>query len=281
MAKTKLDLDFLARAYFYLDEPVPYQLEDGNTIYINPVLVKDSEIFLSSIDLFTMDKNSLPDPAIIQMSYLQFITDILLKGEKGEICRQKFLNLLILCLGMEKPFIYRDERNRPYLTEGIDGYKITHKQFEDIRRIILYQNIAHFDDSYINPEAKAAMNQIDVLKNQEYEDMTVERKMAIITSHTGVLKKDQIDMTYRSHCILFEEVCGEVEFTTVRPAYLFGGSKGKELPHWIYKKKKNKLNDYFISDKAYHKSMGGDGHLVQTVTNSPSSFEQQFNNFNK
>ena len=176
--------------------------------------------------------------------------------------------------------VYKNNKGKPYLVEGNNEYQITHKQFEDIKRIILYQNIPHFDDSYINPEAKAAMNQIDILKNQDYEDMTIERKMAIITSHTGVLKKDQLDMTYRSHCLLYEEVCGEVEFTTTRPVALFGG-KGKELPHWINRKKKNKFNDYFISDKAYHKSMGGDGNLTQTITKSSSSYEQQYNNFNK
>lgn len=274
-----LDLEYLAKSYFYFDQPVPYKL-DNCTIYIKPILVQESHFFLDSVDLIAMDKNSLPDPAIIQMSYLQFITDVLLQGEVAKVNTQKFVNLLVICLGMKNPIIYKNERGKPYLVEGDNEYQITHKQFEDIRRIILYQNIPHFDDSYINPEAKAAMNQIDILKNQDYEDMTIERKMAIITSHTGVLKKDQLDMTYRSHCLLYEEVCGEVEFTTTRSAALFGG-KGKELPHWIHRKKKNKFNDYFVSDKAYHKSMGGDGNITPTVAAPVNSYEQQYNNFNK
>lgn len=280
MRDVAIDLDFLAKSFFYFDQPVPYKLEDGHVLNINPILVKDSEIFLSSIDLITIDKNSLPDPKIIQMSYLQFINDVLLIGDRSRVYLQKFVNLLVLCLGMKNPFIFKNERGKPYLVEGNHEYTINHRQFEDIRRIVLYQNILHFDDSYINPEAKAAMNQVDILKNQDYEDMTIERKMAIITAHSGVLKKDQIEMTLRSHTILFEEICGEVEFTTTRPVAMFAG-KGKELPHWIHKKKKNKFNDYFISDKAYHKSMGGDGNLTQTITDSPNFFEQQFNNFKK
>lgn len=275
-----IDLDYLAKAYFYFDQPVPYNLDDEHTIYIKPISVRDSQFFLDSVDLLTVDKNSLPNPAIIQMSYLQFILDVLLQGDMKKMNMQKMQNLLVLCLGMKQPVAYKNEKGKPYLVEGDNEYQITHRQFEDIKRIILYQNIPHFDDSYINPEAKAAMNQIDILKNQDYEDMTIERKMAIITSHTGVLKKDQLDMTYRSHCLLYEEVCGEVEFTTTRSAALFGG-KGKELPHWIHRKKKNKFNDYFVSDKAYHKSMGGDGNLEQTVTNPVNSYEQQYNNFKK
>lgn len=275
-----VDLDYLAKAYFYFDEPVPYKLDEEHTIYIKPISVRDSQFFLDSVDLLTIDKNSLPNPAVIQMSYLQFIIDVLLQGDIKKVNMQKMQNLLVLCLDMKRPMVYKNNKGKPYLVEGNNEYQITHKQFEDIKRIILYQNIPHFDDSYINPEAKAAMNQIDILKNQDYEDMTIERKMAIITSHTGVLKKDQLDMTYRSHCLLYEEVCGEVEFTTTRPVALFGG-KGKELPHWIHRKKKNKFNDYFISDKAYHKSMGGDGNLTQTIAKSSSSYEQQYNNFNK
>ena len=275
-----IDLDYLAKAYFYFDEPVPYKLDDEHTIYINPISVRDSQFFLDSVDLLTVDKNSLPDPVIIQMSYLQFILDVLLQGDMKKEKKKKMQNLLILCLDMKHPIAYKNEKGKPYLVEGDNEYQITHKQFDDIKRIILYQNIPHFDDTYINPEAKAAMNQIDILKSQDYEDMTIERKMAIIMSHTGVLKKDQLDMTYRSHCLLYEEVCGEVEFTTTRPVALFGG-KGKELPHWIYRKKKNKFNDYFISDKAYHKSMGGDGNITPTITKSPNPYEQQYNNFKK
>ena len=275
-----IDLDYLAKAYFYFDEPVPYKLDDEHTIYINPISVRDSQFFLDSVDLLTVDKNSLPDSVIIQMSYLQFILDVLLQGDMKKVNMQKMQNLLILCLDMKHPVAYKNEKGKPYLVEGDNEYQITHKQFDDIKRIILYQNIPHFDDTYINPEAKAAMNQIDILKSQDYEDMTIERKMSIIMSHTGILKKDQLDMTYRSHCLLYEEVCGEVEFTTTRPVALFGG-KGKELPHWIYRKKKNKFNDYFVSDKAYHKSMGGDGNITPTITKSPNPYEQQYNNFKK
>lgn len=280
MKTVAVDLEFLSKSYFYFDEPVPYQLDNNYTLYIKPISVRNSQFFLDSVDLLTIDKNSSSNPQIIQMSYLQFITDVLLQSENMKVYKQQFINLLILCLGMKNPYVYHNEKGKPFLVEGKNEFQINHRQFEDIKKIILYQNIIHFDDTYVNPEAKAAMNQIDMLKNQEFENMSIERKMAIITTHTGVLKKDQLEMTYRSHCLLFEEVCGEVEFTTTRPVALFG-SKGKELPHWIYKKKKNKFNDYFISDKAYHKSMGGDGNITPVVTNKANSYEQTFNNFKK
>lgn len=275
-----IDIDYLSKAYFCFDQPVPYKLDETHVLYIKPILVKDSYFFLSAVDLIAQDKNSIPDPAIIQMSYLQYIVDVLIPNDKKKVNMYKFINLLVLCLGMKSPFLCKDEKGKPFLMEGNNEYQITYKQFEDIRRIILYQNIPDFDDTYINPEAKEAMNQTDALRNQEYENLTIERKMAIITSHTGVLKKDQIEMTYRSHYMLFNEISGEIEYTTARPVALFNG-KSNELPHWIYKKKKNKFNDYFMSDKAYHKSMGGDGNLTPTITNSQNPYEKQYNNFKK
>ena len=53
-----------------------------------------------------------------------------------------------------------------------------------------------------------------------------------------MLKKDLQEMSFRSFTLLFNEVCGEVDFTTVRPISMFGG---KEIDHWIFKKKKRIL----------------------------------------
>ena len=80
-----IDLDYLAKAYFYFDEPVPYNLDEEHIIYIRPISVRDSQFFLDSVDLLTVDKNSLPDPVIIQMSYLQFILDVLLQGDMKKV----------------------------------------------------------------------------------------------------------------------------------------------------------------------------------------------------
>ena len=72
-------------------------------------------------------------------------------------------------------------------------------------------------------------------------------------------------MTFRSHSLLFEEVCGEAEFNTTRPFSLYAcmqDKKNKEVEHWIYKKKKNKFSKYFVSDKEYNKNMGGNGNIA-------------------
>lgn len=271
-----INLDILSRAYFYLDEPVDYKLT-GKTIQIYPITVKQSEFFLSSVGLLLIDKNAAPSVEIIQMSYLQFILDVLLSQDKDNL--QRFVNILSLCLQMKDPRIKRSETGSLILIEGEGEYSINGQQFEDIRRIILYQNLIHFDDSYISPDLKQAMKEVDELKNKGLEIPTLERKMAIITAHTGLSKKEQINMTYRSHSLLFEEVCGEVEFTTIRPVALFGGN-GDKLDHWIYKKKKNKIEDYITNVDKYAQSMGSDKNSIKSLNGQlGDQYLQQFNKF--
>lgn len=122
---------------------------------------------------------------------------------------------------------------------------------------------------------------MDELKNKGIEIPTLERKMAIITAHSGISKKEQMEMTYRSHTLLFEEVYGEVEFTTIRPIALYSGS-GDKLDHWIFKKKKDKMEGYITNVDKYAQSMGSDKNAVKSATGQLSEqYLQQIDNFNK
>ena len=71
-----LNLDLYRKAYFYFDLPVEYKIKD-KTLFIYPITVKDSEIFLSSMSVIDIDKNASDSVEIIQMSYLAFIYNVL------------------------------------------------------------------------------------------------------------------------------------------------------------------------------------------------------------
>ena len=279
MKAVSINLEYLRRSYFYFDKPVDYKLQNEKIIEIYPVQLKDSEFFLSSVDLLKIDKNATPSVEIIQMSYLQFICDVLLAQSDDN--RQRFLNILILCLHQENLKIFRNEKGKPFLADDRFDIIITHNDFEDIKRIILYQNFVNFDDSYVNPDLKQAMLEMDELRSKGIEVPSLERRIAIISSHTGIKKKEQLDMTYRSHELLFDEVCGEIDFVTIRPIALYCG-KGNDFGHWIYKKKTNKYDNYITSVENYKRKMG-DNSIRQTSTsdNIGLNFEQQFQNFNK
>lgn len=270
-----IDIEFLKRAYFYVDKPVKYILRSKQEIEIFPVKVKDYEFFATSCGILSIDKNSSSDVKIIQMPYLQFLTDFLLKED---INKQKLLNIFILCFKKPNLFILFDENKKPFITDLESSILIDAKDFEDIRRIILYQNFLHFDDSYINPEIKEAINEHKELKNKNIEPVTLERKISIISSHTGITKEKQLEMTIRSHDSLFSEVCGEIEFTTTRAIMAFNG---QEIDHWIFKKKKDKLEEYITDVDKYTQNMGGKNSIKKSSnSNLGDGLMNQFNKFN-
>ena len=259
--------------YIDFDLPIPYQLKDKNILLIYPIELKDSYTFLASVNILNIDKNSMPSVEIIQMSYLKFVYFELLKQQINIV---KLGNILQLCLKFKKPRIFLDQTSKKvFLKDDESDIIISEKDFEEIRRIILYQNILNFDDSYINPDLKLAMEEMDKLKNKSFELPTLERKFAIITAHAGIAKEEQKKMTLRAHSLLFEEVCGEVEFLTTRAICMHAGEK---VDHWIFKQKKNKFDKYITSVEDYNKSMGGNGY-VKNVTGSLT--DTMINNINE
>lgn len=263
-----IDIDYLARSYFWFDEVVPYQLDNNKIINIYPIQLKDSEIFMSSCSILSIDKNSSSNPQIITMSYLQFLVTFLLIEEAN---RNRLVNILKLCLGWNTPQVVADKNGKFQLYDKEQDVLIKSKQFNEIRRIIMYQNLIHYDDSYVNPDIKKAIEEYELVSNKGIDYPNLERKMAIITAHNGISKQAQMKMTYRSFTLLFEEVCGEVDFSTTRTAVLISSmfsNKQTEQDHWIYKKQKSKYDKYFVDDKKFNKSMGGNGNIaVSSLTN--------------
>lgn len=268
-----IDIEVLEKGYFYFDRPVPYKLSDRTHIDITPISVYDSEVFLSSCDILQIDKNALNSVEIIQMSYLDFLLKVMLPTDQSGLMLDKFRNILKLCLGMLDWKIKMDDKKKISIVAPDDSFEITGKQFDDIKRIILYQNVPHYDDTYIDPDLKKMMGEVDRLKSQGISTPNLERRMAIITAHCGIDKQTLMQYTMRSLQLLFEECAGEVEFTTLRPMMLYAG-KAKELEHWIYKKKKDRLDGYITSVESYNKSMGGDG----VVKQANSDMIKQINN---
>lgn len=269
-----VDFNYLTKQYFYYDKPVPYAVNNNQIILITPVTVEDFEIFSSSVPVISFEKDNIPEPKIIQMSYLQFVIEILISNSTE--AKQGLINICKLCLGIDRPGIIKNELGRWCLVDQETGAVINAKQFDEIRSIIMKQNFINYDDEYINPELKKALQETKELRNKNIETPTLERKIAIITAHCGLSKKEQLSMTYRSHELLFDEVCGEVKFTTQTPVMLIGG-KGKDIEDWIFKKKKNKFDGDVISVSDFNKSGGGDGNVSVIQQTSQQDLLKQFN----
>ena len=247
----RINIENLKQQYFYFDLPVPYILQSGQEIQIYPISLKNSSFFLSSVDLLLVDKNESSDVKIISMSYLQYIVDVLIPT--NAVKKQQFINILLLCLNFQYPKVLKDKRGRPQLIDK--DIVVTAQDFEDIKTIILYQNLLNYNDEYINPDIKKVMSEIDYLKNKDIEVPTLERKIAIISAHTGISKSQQLEMTLRSHSLLFEEVCGEIKYLISKPIAIWNNQSDK-VEDWIFKNKTNKMSKYFTDTQSYAQSIG-------------------------
>ena len=277
-----VDIDALREQYFTFDAPVPFKTKHGDTVYIKPVSMKDQYVFVTSADIIAVDKNSIPSADIISMSYLQFA---FMRAVANETDLHKLVNVLLLCLGLEAPAVRQNEIKRYELIDRKQNIVITANEFDDIRKIIMYQNFPHYDDQYVAPELKAAMEETDALKNRNVSPPSLERKMGIITAHCGMSKIEQSKMTMRAFSLLFEEVCGEVEFTTTRPIAMLSKESAQKIDHWIYPKKKGKFDGYITERDAYTQSMGGADKIRSAVPASENSrgasLDNAFSNFSK
>lgn len=267
-----LDIEYYKRKYFIFDKPCIYT-KNNKEFTLYPVSLEDSEDFLKASQIISIDKNSLSSVEIIQMTYLKFICSVLFRN-KNNI--NDFVTILRLSLHMYNPKIGIDANNKYVVFDEDADISIAEREFEDIRRLILYQNIVSFDDSYIDPDLKKAIDETNKLRNKDIDFPDIERKMAIITSHCGISKLDQQKMTYRAHTMLWNEVCSDIDFSTTRAVALFSGEKTE---HWIYKKKKDKMDDYIISGEKFADKLGAN---FQDLENNAkvvnvNSYEQKFN----
>lgn len=267
-----LDIEYYKHKYFIFDKPCIYK-KNNKEFTLYPVSLEDSEDFLKASQIISIDKNSLSSVEIIQMTYLKFICSVLFRN-KNNI--NDFVTILRLSLHMYNPKIGIDANNKYVVFDEDADINIAEREFEDIRRLILYQNIVSFDDSYIDPDLKKAIDETNKLRNKDIDFPDIERKMAIITSHCGISKLDQQKMTYRAHTMLWNEVCSDIDFSTTRAVALFSGEKTE---HWIYKKKKDKMDDYIISGEKFADKLGAN---FQDLENNAkvvnvNSYEQKFN----
>lgn len=247
----KVDIEQLNRKYFYKNKPVKFKLKCGEIIKIYPILVRDWDVFEESYDILTFPKNDIPSPEIISMKYMDFMISILLMDEINQI---KLSNVLSLCLKFENIKFGFDNNNNyvlnVYEEENYihEKFKIFSKDFDDIKKIILYQNIVGYDDTLISKDIKNLINDYHQIRNENIEPLTLEKKIIFLGNEIGMTTKEILDMTYREFSNRFDMAVEKLDYQIYKTAEMSGNVKfDKKIEHLIYKSKKNKFEEYFVN----------------------------------
>lgn len=244
-----------------LDTPIPFK-----EILLNPVLVKDYYEFVSASDILMIDKTKYNDLDIIQMSYLDFLVNVILTDKTpienhsditmGAIATEKLISILTLCVdGLQreqiKVFLYQGHN---YLM--LDKTTINGNEFDDLVKIIAYQNIYDYDDTYVSPDVQEAIDEYYRVKNKDYVLPELSAKIAAFTSMTGILKKDVKNMTYMEFEEVFHASMDRLEYQIARGAEMTGMVEFKQpIEHWFYKKKKSKYDGVFTNYESFKKKI--------------------------
>lgn len=253
-----IDIQYVLSHYTTFDEPIPYK-----EFLIYPVMVRDFNEFSYAYDVLDINKNDSGDIDIIQMSYLDFLvtmsfTEIQANG--NSIVADKLSKILELTLKVteEQIKIYQNETSGKWHLI-INDKDVSSKDFDEIRRIILYQNLVGYDenDKYVDPSLRKAYDAYMQMQQDGNSEPSLEKQIASIQSHTGMLKKDLIEMTFRSFKILLNSCISEVDYMILKTAESGGMVKFKKpIDHWVYEKKnKDKYAQAFVSLDGYENKM--------------------------
>ena len=254
--------------FFIRDEPIPYK-----SLLIYPVTVYDYLLFHTSINCLSIEKNKIPDPKIISMSYLDFLFYLIYYSDHGDIYNKMLIDILKICLNIKSEDIkYNiiDEKGRINLilkvetvfdngNEKITGYieeVIDKKDFDNIRNIILYQNIPDYDDTYIDPKVEAAFKETQEFMNRNkkkicsFEDQLVCVMLALKEFDTNNINK----LTLRKFSKILERYDYKFHYGIYKTAEMSGMVTFKEeIDHWMSDLKKNKYADIGKTAMEYEK----------------------------
>jgi hypothetical protein len=254
-------------AYSVFGAPIIYK-----SIKIYPVLAKDYYTFMGISDILKIEKNKTADIEIIQMSYLYYILQLMLYDIDF---RDAFLTLVNLVFHLdynEKDKINDfqpneilmqniNEKNCDYYFNGwklkiemrgkavslfIDDKCISASDFEDIRRIILFQNIYDFNEIELNmsDDFRKVVEKYYELKNRGIAIPNLEKKVAVVMSHSSYKLEDMQNLPMRMLDIMFNNIIAETDYIATKSLEVHL-EKGHTIDHWIYHKEKQKFMDVF------------------------------------
>lgn len=167
--------------YYIYDLPVPYK-----KLLIYPVKMKDYITFQILASCLMLEKNSIPDPKIIKMTYLEymFYADT---AENNYVALFDALMRFVLGKAEDRQFeiIYKKQNGRPVFE--IDGATYNSEDFDNLRELIAEQNYLELPDETIQKTVRDAMEETRKYRQKMSNEKTasLEDQMIAVAVYTG------------------------------------------------------------------------------------------------
>lgn len=241
-------LDDRISAYTY-DAPVKYK-----SLNIYPVKVIDYFEFYSCVSCLLIDKNSIPDPKIISMSYFDFLIYNYEKSiNNGNIFSPihefDFLLRICLCLDRDNSSIqYGKYKNKNVFQ--IEGEIFYSNDFDEIKKIILEQNDVEIPDYNIKKEVREELELGKKLKGAGTKLCDFEEQKICLSISTGLPLESIDNLTIRKYKKYLRRSDEKIHYEIYKTAAMSGfvEFKDKDFPkHWMRDlNEENKYGDMLI-----------------------------------
>lgn len=170
------------------------------------------------------------------------LTEQILQCDCGEILQERIL--------------FKPNEKTKKNSLWIDGKEITSKDFNRLRRIVLYQNLPDYqDDSFVDRDLREDQAKKHQILSKDSGTASTEKKLICVASQTSYKIHELYDLPIRKFLILLSTVDDVISYTTARMGMMTGMVSFKEPPeHWIYKKKKE-LYDTAVDAQSFKNSI--------------------------
>lgn len=240
--------------YLFYDKPIEYK-----NLLIYPVTMDKYLDFHFYITCLLLDKNSIPNPEVISMTYLQFLYYMASTTELPYLYMFKELLKMVLHIDSDSDLWFGTDPNGKAVFK-IKGEYYNSDDLNKITDIIFLQNsIDHIDDS-IQKEVRDAMEKAKVykMKQNEYKMCSLEDQMICVLISTSLKFEDINKLTIRKFTKILERVDYKLHYEIYLSAEMSGMVQFKDenkLKHWMADlTKSDKYEDVKVdADEMHHK----------------------------
>ena len=240
--------------YLFYDKPIPYK-----DLLIYPATMDRYLDFHFYITCLLLDKNSIPNPVVISMTYLQFLYYMASTTELPYLYMFKELLKMVLHIDNDSDLWFGTDPNGKAIFR-IKGVVYDSEDLDKITDIVFLQNsIEHIDDT-IQKEVRDAMEKAKVykMKQNEYKMCSLEDQMICVLISTALKFDDINKLTIRKFSKILERVDYKLHYEIYLSAEMSGMVKFKDenkIKHWMADlTKSDKYEDVKVdADEMHHK----------------------------
>lgn len=240
--------------YLFYDKPIPYK-----NLLIYPATMDRYLDFHFYITCLLLDKNSIPNPIVISMTYLQFLYYMAETTELPYLYMFKELLKMVLHIDNDSDLWFGTDPNGKAIFR-IKGVIYDSDDLNKMTDIIFLQNsIEHIDDT-IQKEVRDAMEKAKVykMKQNEYKMCSLEDQMVCVLISTSLKFDDINKLTIRKFSKILERVDYKLHYEIYLSAEMSGMVKFKDenkIKHWMADlTKSDRYEDVKVdADEMHHK----------------------------